>query len=73
MILVSTIKCKNCTEFELGCEREKVQKLVTFCEQRLTHNGQIGRALDRDGIPFGRHSKLLSIQVILKGREPINV
>ena len=44
---------------------------MTFGEPRLTHNGQIGRALDRDGISFGRDSKpLLSIQAILKGNVP---
>ena len=49
---------------------KEFQKLVTFGEPRLTHNGQIGRALDRDGISFGfgGDSKLLRIQPILKGR-----
>ena len=43
-------------------QNKEFQKLVTFGEPRLTHNGQIGRALDRDGISFGRDSKpLLSI------------
>ena len=39
-------------------QKKEFQKLVTFGEPRLTHNGQIGRALDRDGISFGRDSKL---------------
>ena len=53
-------------------QKKEFQKLVTFGEPRLTHNGQIGRALDRDGISFGRDSKpLLSIQAILKGKETV--
>ena len=45
-------------------QKKEFQKLVTFGEPRLTHNGQIGRALDRDGISFGRDSKpLLSMAV----------
>ena len=47
-------------------QKKEFQKLVTFGEPRLTHNGQIGRALDRDGISFGRDSKpLLSINISL--------
>ena len=54
-------------------QKKEFQKLVTFGEPRLTHNGQIGRALDRDGISFGRDSKpLLSIQAILKGKETVH-
>ena len=42
-------------------QKKEFQKLVTFGEPRLTHNGQIGRALDRDGISFGRDSKVGNI------------
>ena len=41
-------------------QKKEFQKLVTFGEPRLTHNGQIGRALDRDGISVSASEEIQS-------------